>query len=988
MQKTRKLKAAAAGIVLMFIIFLIISPMPASASARSSRPSVSRTYKVGSNEMFGVIKTDQGHSGIAFDYLNAVSRYTGDKYTYVEGTEEELFRMLKDGEIDLIPCVTEYDRAYYETLFGGENGEIFRMTGSSLISRFSAVYVYDHGEYKDTVLNDVSAIRHMTIGYLVSDAQEYFDNGKCIYSEIEGAEFISYNKEETMRGDLISGKIDAVIKDCLRPWADETIVYQLPARSGYFVTRAGNTELASRLDNGLALLFMDSPTFYGTVYERYITNYGSRKFAFNKEQSDYIKNHGSITVAFNLEDDAMGSYDEKSKTLGGVMGMLVKKFAEETGLDVKIDPYHTLAECLSAMDREEADMVYGGIRSGATFGQQDLYVTSPAINFPLVLMSRSVSDISDTMKIAVSNSDTEAAASLEHFYPNANIVLAEDTREACEMASNGRCNAVCLTGYDAIYFKNNGFPGLEMAKVLPINSTECFAIRSENRELCGITENALSRINSSEVISNIYNMFEAGDASASGRNPYMWLIVASFVTFMLLIVGIIIFIVLRENRVYETDPLTGGYSRRTFIEKSQRAIKKSGTAKWLLVLIDIDKFKFINDRLGYEAGDRMLERVYKTLGDHMENGENYARLSDDNFACCIREASDSDVMTRLQSIFEEFKRRNSLFVSYPVLFSAGVCRLEECVEEADGTVDMNVAIDHCKIAKKTIKGLHSSAVAFYDTKLRDKTLREKDFESAMPKALAKHEFMCYIQPKYGAKSRHIEGGEALIRWRSSEFGFVFPDEFIPLSEKNGFVVELDFFILEEVCKAMRRWLDMGLTPVVVSVNQSRMHLSHDDYIWRLREIVDKYAIPYEYIELELTETAFTENTDLLLKIMEKLHDIGFKLSIDDFGSGYSSLNMLKDIPADVVKIDREFFNGTVHSDKGRAVIMTVVDLAKKLKMHVISEGVETLDQVEFLDRINCDLIQGYYFAKPMPMDEFEEMWFNEMEKSGVMISRK
>lgn len=301
---------------------------------------------------------------------------------------------------------------------------------------------------------------------------------------------------------------------------------------------------------------------------------------------------------------------------------------------------------------------------------------------------------------------------------------------------------------------------------------------------------------------------------------------------------------------------------------------------------------------------------------------------------------------------------------------------------------MNVAVDHCKIAKKTIKGLHSSAVAFYDAKLRDKTLREKDFESVMPKALEKHEFMCYIQPKFGAKSRHIEGGEALIRWRSSEFGFVYPDEFIPLSEKNGFVVELDFFILEEVCKAMRRWLDMGLTPVVVSVNQSRMHLSHDDYIWRLREIVDKYAIPYEYIELELTETVFTENTDLLLQIMQKLHDIGFKISIDDFGSGYSSLNMLKDIPADVVKIDREFFNGTVHSDKGRAVIMTVVDLAKKLKMHVISEGVETLDQVEFLDKINCDLIQGYYFAKPMPINEFEDMWFGELKKIGVAVFGK
>lgn len=983
MQKTRKQKAAAAGIVLMLIIYLLILPARAFASGRAR---ASRTYKVGSNVMFGVNKTDSGYSGISFDYLNAISRYTGDKYVFVEGTEEELFRMLKNGDIDFIPCVTEYDREYYEKLLGGENGELFKKTGNSLISRFSAVYVYDKGEYADTVLNDVSAIRHMSIGYLVSDSQEYFENGKCIYSEIEGADFIPYIKEETMQGDFISGKIDAVIKDCLRPWPDETIVNQFVSRSGYFVTRTEDTVLALSLEDGLTSLFMDSPTFYGNVYERYITNYGSRKFAYNAAESVYIKKHGELTVAFNLEDDTMHSYDAKSGTLSGVIGLLVKKYSEETGLDVVIKPYDSLAECLSMLENKEVDMVYGGIRAADTFGQQNVYVTAPAINFPLVLMSRNEDDISETMKIAVNHSDVEAVASLEYFYPNAVIALAEDTREACEMAAGGRCSAVCLTGYDAMYFKNNGFSKLEMAKVLPINSTECFGIRTEDRDLIGITENALVRINSSEVIANIYNMFEAEDVSSADNGSHAWVIVVIFVSFMALIVIMIVFLVMRENRANETDPITGGYSRNTFIERSLRAIKKSGTAKWQLIVIDIDKFKFINDRLGYEEGDRMLARVYKTLGDHMESSENFARISDDNFACCIREMSDEEVTDRMQSIFDEFKRRNSLFVSYPVQFSAGVCSLAECVPEDSSAVDMNMAIDHCKIAKKTIKNLHSDGVAFYDGKIRDRTLREKDFESAMPKALAKHEFMCYIQPKYGAKSRRIEGGEALIRWRSSDFGFVFPGEFIPIAEKNGFVVELDFFILEEVCKAMRRWLDMGITPVTVSVNQSRMHLSHDDYIWRLREIVDKYAIPYEYIELELTETVFTENADLLLKIMEKLHEIGFKLSIDDFGSGYSSLNMLKDIPADVVKIDREFFNGTVHSDKGREVIMTVVDLAKRLKMHVISEGVETLDQVEFLDKINCDLIQGYYFAKPMPMSEFEALWFSELKNNGASIS--
>ena len=178
---------------------------------------------------------------------------------------------------------------------------------------------------------------------------------------------------------------------------------------------------------------------------------------------------------------------------------------------------------------------------------------------------------------------------------------------------------------------------------------------------------------------------------------------------------------------------------------------------------------------------------------------------------------------------------------------------------------------------------------------------------------------------------------------------------------------------------MRRWIDDGKKPVVISVNQSRLHLNYDDYIWRLREIVDKYDIPYEYIELELTESVFTENAEKLLKIMHKLHEIGFKLSLDDFGSGYSSLNMLKDMPVDVVKIDKEFFSDTMNTQKGRAVISTVVDLANNLDMDVISEGVETREQVEFLTEIHCAMVQGYYFAKPMPIADFEKLWYSDLE---------
>lgn len=971
MRKT--LKTASAFAVLMLFVFCIFSISPTATAFASSK---TRTYKVGANVMFGVTKTDAGYTGMAWDYLNAISRYTGDRFEYVEGTEEQLFRMLKNGEIDIIPCATESERAYYEALLGGNNENTFVKTKNAIISRFGAVYVYDKGAFGGTVMNDVSTIRQMNIGYLKSDRQRFFFAAKLIYSEIDGADFAAYDTEEEMRADFVSGKIDAVIKDCFRPWSDETAVYVFPAKRGFFITRTGDP-VFDRLEDGLTELFMAQPTFYGSVYERYVSNYGSRKFAYDAEESEFLKNHEEIALAFNLESDIMRCYNSKTGKLEGVVGSFVERFSETTGLKITVKPCENLAACYKALNVKEADMIYGGVH-GLGGGEEGYHISAPALNFPLVLAGKSGTPLVGSPSIAVNSGNDEAVNSLARVLPDANLIYSDSVMTGCDMAVKGNCGAVCLTGYDAIYLKNNGYPELEVLEVLPAYSVECLALRTEDKGLCGITESVLARINGSEMMANVHNLLEA-EEYANKPESNTWLIIAGLAVLAVIMTGVIIIVNLENKRRSEVDPLTGGFTKRSFIGEAEKAVKHSGTNNWALVVFDIDKFKFINDHLGYEEGNRMLERMHKTLGDHMESGELYARISDDIFACCIRNSSDEDISERLNGVFEEFDRRNSLFVSYPVVFSAGVCRLDQCTAKY-GSVDLNMAIDRCNIAKKTIKGLHATAMAFYDGKIRDKTLRERDIENVMPGALDDNEFVCFIQPKYGARTRRIEGGEALIRWKSSEFGFIFPDEFIPVSEKTGFVVELDFFILEEVCKAMRRWLDKGRTPVVISVNQSRMHMSHDDYIWRLREIVDKYAIPYEYIELEITETVFTDNAELLLKIMQKLHDIGFKLSIDDFGSGYSSLNMLKDMPADVVKIDREFFNGTVNSDKGRAVITTVVDLAKKLKMHVISEGVETLDQVEFLDEINCDMIQGYYFARPMPLDEFEKLWFKELEE--------
>lgn len=954
-------------------LFIILTAFP-TGLAVSANTSSAKTYVVGANAKFGVTSTNSGMSGLACDYLDQLSKYASVRFTYTEGTPEELFEMLRDGRIDLIPCVSGDELELY-------GDDTLAAAGFSMITKFNAIYVYSGGEKRNVNFGDEREISRMKIGYLPEDEGDFFRNEKFVCSDLENAEFIKYNTENMMRADLISGKLDAVAKNCFRPWDNETIIYQFGTSACNFVIRAGDTGLASKITDGMSELFLSYPSFPGDTYQKNISNFGSQRYAYSAAERIYLASHNEVVMGYNLSSEITETYDYSTEWLTGIVGSIMDQLSANMGLKIKIIPYNSLSECMNAMAAEEIDIIYGGIPTNGVEGYSGYFVSAPVTRSPIVLAGKPDASVSDAAEIAVAGKDSETITYLERFSPQSGISRYSTETIACAMVMGDHEDLVCMDCRDALYLKSTQYEDLTIHNVLPIFHSECFAISRRSSELRSILEKAISQINGNESIADIYNIINSQNNVKKESDPLVWVVLTASVAVAGLLVFAIVFTNLRNRRLADVDTLTGGRNKHAFLIDSEKAVNRSDPDQWAAVVFDIDKFKFINDRLGYEEGNRMLERVYKTLNDHLEANEVFSRISDDNFACTIANGSDSELENRINNIFAEFERRNALFVSYPVIFSAGICRLGKCVDRY-GAVDLNMAIDRCNIAKKSIKGRHGNAIAFYDENMHDNAIREKDFENIMPAALQEHEFMCYIQPKYGTKSRHIEGGEALIRWNSKDFGFIYPDQFIPIAEKNGFVVELDFFILEEVCKAMRRWLDKGLTPVVISVNQSRLHLNNDDYIWRLREIIDKYAIPYEYLELELTESVFTENADLLLKVMQKLHDIGFKLSIDDFGSGYSSLNMLKDIPADVVKIDREFFNGTVNSEKGRAVISTVVDLAKNLDMQVISEGVETAEQVNFLEDIDCHMVQGFFFAKPMPLKEFEKLWFSDLESAA------
>ncbi len=424
------------------------------------------------------------------------------------------------------------------------------------------------------------------------------------------------------------------------------------------------------------------------------------------------------------------------------------------------------------------------------------------------------------------------------------------------------------------------------------------------------------------------------------------------------------------NAAY-VDQLTGIPSKAKHKMDAQELIDKRET-RYAYVTFDVDNFKYINEMFGYEYGNKVLICIAKVLQRYAKENELYARISSDNFALLLEDTgTEKELTERIKALFGQIvEYREDEFSAGSLNFSCGVYRIE-------GKMDINVVRANANLARTESKKSVLDDIVYYDETMKNRRVEEKELEYEAEDALEKKEFLVYFQPKYDVDSERIIGAEALVRWNHPVRGMLSPGLFVPVFEANGFITRVDLYVLERVCELIEAWIEAGIPPICISVNLSRVHLHERDLVSRLKEVVQRHNIPSEYIEFELTESAFYEETESLLRVMAEIKAAGFRLSMDDFGSGYSSLNLLRRLPVDVLKLDKVFLEDCDEGDdetRGKRIVMHVISMAKDLKMEVLAEGVETSDQKEFLQSANCDMIQGYYYARPMPMKEFELLY--------------
>ena len=449
----------------------------------------------------------------------------------------------------------------------------------------------------------------------------------------------------------------------------------------------------------------------------------------------------------------------------------------------------------------------------------------------------------------------------------------------------------------------------------------------------------------------------------------------------------------KMTNLFFMDDVTGGRNWMWFMIKGEQLLQKPYTQKSNFAMINISFIKYRNFCMCHsiKEGEEILSKVDKLLVKDIEKNDLCAHNSSANFAVLMRFNNEEQLHSFLEKLMKDLEIVDGI---HRFSFHIGVSIIREWHDVRKWWLirrrmaDLEKEYNNACTARETLADNDNSAIAYFDEQMIKEQQWLDIVQENQQRALQDEEFVVFYQPKYDPKTDRLCGAEALIRWESPVYGFKGPDTIIPIFEKNGFITEIDTYMIRRVARDQKEWVDKGYACVPVSVNVSRAHFAESNLAQQIRDLVDAEGAPHELIEIELTESAFFDDKTALVTTIKKLKEFGFVVSMDDFGAGYSSLNSLKDMPLDVLKLDAEFFRGDNEDGRGEIVISEALQLAKKLHMRTVAEGVEAREQVDFLAEKGCDMIQGYYYSKPLPKKDFEDCLIDEMLRAKEKEEKK
>lgn len=475
------------------------------------------------------------------------------------------------------------------------------------------------------------------------------------------------------------------------------------------------------------------------------------------------------------------------------------------------------------------------------------------------------------------------------------------------------------------------------------------------------------------------------DSTYSGHSPiYSILITINFIIGLtvLLFIGMMLYIRRAINNGNQElvhlayyDKLTGAYNFEKF--QNELVVFLAKSTCYSVAALNIRQFQYINQIIGKKSADRILKETANAIGEELNAKEIYCRASADQFYLLLNETDQKELRRRIQKIMDKVSGVGTyLNVTCPITLYAGVSIVQEKEEPQQLAQQL---LHKAEFTQKHIPKKYKNTMAFYDCAMHMAENQQNEIESGMQNALEEERFKLFLQPKMNLKKKEVTAAEALVRWQQNDGTLLLPNQFIPTFEKNGFSAQLDFYMVEIVCRQLRKWIDAGYTPICISVNQSKWLFYQTDYVDHLCAILAHYAIEPRYIQLEILEGLAVENLNAMNITLKRLHEKGFCLALDDFGSGYSSLNVLSGLVVDEIKFDKDFLleSSPEKKLKNKLALKNIVSLAKDLNLSTVAEGVELEEDEMFACSIGCNYAQGYYYSHPIRPKEFETRFLSK-----------
>ena len=958
--KRKNLRRAAAFLLCLVALSAVL--LPAYASAQES----GKTVRVGWYESsYNNVDSFGRRSGYAYEYQMKLAAYTGWKYEYVTGSWPELLQMLINGEIDLMSDVS-YTPAraemmlYPELPMGTEEYYVFTAPGNQEIvpGDFASLNGKRVGANKDSVQAD----------YFRDWARRQGVQAELI--EVTGTE------DQSLRM-MATGELDAYVTvDSFTDPERAVPVCKVGASDFYFAVSKDRPDLLGELNAAMSRLLDENRYYNQQLYERYIVRTGANAF-LTAPEVEWLAQHGTIRVGYQDNYLAFCAADPATGELTGTLKDFLDHAADciaNAHLDFQAVAYPSSGAALDALNRGEVDLVFP-VNLKAYDGEERNVVMTPALmDTDIFAVVRSADQKMFAQRehvvVAVNAGNPNYDAFLIDNFPNWRTIYFPDTDACLKAVKDGVADCVLISSYRY----NNIARVCEDYRLVTLSTgislDFCFAVNKGETQLYSIASKAISMVPRSTVNAALsyYITKDARLTLTDFLAANLWAVLSVLAAVVVVILALLLRSIRAERKAgrliaaTETDSLTGLYSRNYFFEYANRMYAQHPETPMDAIVLNIEQFHSVNAAKGRQFGDMVL----RALGDEVravadECGGIAGRFGSDHFDIYCRAAE------KHQAIFDRFQNRlDGLAPNTSIRVRMGVMA-------GQGMIEPEPLFDRARTACNMARGHYQKHLIVFDEKVRERELFEQRLLDGLRHALDSYQFELYYQPKYDIRSEppRFAGAEALIRWQHPDLGMISPDDFVPLFERNGKIGELDKYVWAQAARQIARWRAQFGVTIPVSVNLSRIDVFDPTLEKTLDSLLFQNGLEHEAFLLEVTESAYTENAEQVIQVVDSLRKKGYSVAMDDFGTGYSSLSMLSAMPIDVLKMDRTFIRNIDHDEKDVQLVALILGTAENLNIPVVAEGVETEAQLQLLKKLGCAMAQGYYFSRPLPLAEFE-----------------